>query len=321
MAYETGTWLTPSDGLDKIRVFLLAQGWTVDAFTVEAPGKRLHMHKGAFYLNMKSADSAVSNIWPNTYSGNGIQIGFNVGTGYTPANAWRDQPGVVATAAGLSIGGAIQLPAGAVTSYRFDYDDSYKSLVIYVQTQPGVWRWGGFGESLLKAGAWTGGAWIAASSNYYTVAYATGAGHTNAASAYPFGANSDSVIYMNPLVFVRADVDAYTGKWVSCSPTDSTGKAGDTCLRGGAPVGANTPSFTTLLDRARNSMNSLSVLLPVQVFAVRDAGGVSLLGTLPNVFVTNISGMVPGQSYQQGVDWFTPFSGDTATRGTVIKRV
>ena len=321
MAYETGTWLNPSDGLDKIRVFLLAQGWTVDAFTVEAPGKRLHMHKGTFYLNAKSADSAASNIWPDYYGAIGIQIGFNVGTGYTPANSWRDQPGVVKTTAGLPIGGAIQLPAGAITSYRFDYDDTYKSLVIYVQTQPGVWRWGGFGESLVKAGAWTGGAWIAASSYYWIVGYTAGIGHTNALTAYPFGANSDSGPYSYPLVFVRADVDAYAGKWVSCCPADATGKAGDTCLRGGQAVGVNTPSFTTLLDRARNSMNSLSVLLPVQVFAARDAGGVSLLGTLPNVFVTNISGMVPGQSYQQGVDWFTPFPGDTVTRGTVIKRV
>ncbi len=321
MAYETGTWLNPSDGLDKLRVFLLAQGWTVDAFTVEAPGKRLHMHKGTFYLNAKSADNSTSNIWPDTYSGNGIQIGFNVGTGYTPANSWRDQPGVVKTAAGLPIGGAIQLPAGAVTSYRFDYDDTYKSLVIYVQTQPGVWRWGGFGESLLKAGAWTGGAWIASSAYYNTVGSSSGSGNTNAITAYPFGANASSYVYPYPLVFVRADVDAVTGKWISCGPTDVTGKAGDTCLRGGASVGANTPSFTSLHDRARNAMNSLSVLLPVQVFAVRDAGGISLLGTLPNVFVTNISGMVAGQSYQQGVDWFTPFPGDTATRGTVIKRV
>ncbi len=317
MAYETGTWLTPSDGLDKIRVFLLAQGWTVDAFIVEAPGKRLHMHKGTFYLNMKSADSATTNIWPDGYGG--IQIGFNVGTGYTPANSWRDQPGVVKTAIGAPIGGAIQLPAGAVTSYRFDYDDTYKSLVIWVQTQIGVWRWGGFGESLLKAGAWTGGAWVASSANYLYAGYIYGQGHTNSGPAYPFGANSD--YYAQPLVFVRADVDAYVGKWVSCCPTDATGKAGDTCLRGGQAVGANTPSFTSLLDRARNAMNSLSVLLPVQVFAVRDAGGISLLGTLPNIYATNISGMVAGQSYQQGVDWFTPFPGDTATNGTVIKRV
>ena len=319
MAYETGTWLNPSDGLDKLRVFLLAQGWTVDAFTVEAPGKRLHMHKGTFYLNAKSADSSASNIWPDSGYGNGIQIGFNVGTGYTSANIWRDQPGVVKHANGNPIGGAIQLPAGAITSYRFEYDDAYKSLVIYVQTQPGVWRWGGFGESLLKAGAWVGGAWIGSSSYYYHLASIVGAGHTNAVTAYPFGANSD--YFSVPLVFVRADVDAYVGKWGSCCPTDVTGKAGDTCLRGVQAVGANTPSFTTLLDRARNAMNSLSVLLPVQVFAVRDAGGISLLGTLPNVFVTNINGMVAGQSYQQGVDWFTPFPGDTATRGTVIKRV
>lgn len=318
MAYEIGTWLNPSDGLDKIRVFLIAQGWTVDAFTVEAPGKRLHMHKGGFYLNAKSADSTASNIW---HEGSvGIQIGFNVGTGYSPASIWRDQPGVVKVVAGSAIGGALQLPAGAVTSYRLDYDDTYKALVIYVQTQPGVWRWGGFGESLIKAGAWTGGAWLAASSDYYRVGGISGEGHTNATPAFVFGANSDATD-LKPLVFVRADVDAFTGSWVGGGASVTTGKGGDTNIKGYSEVSGNAPSLTALQDRSRNSLNSLSVLLPVQVFAARDAGGMSLLGTLPNVYATNISGMVPGQPYQQGADWFVPFPGNTATRGTVVRQV
>lgn len=320
MAYEAGTWLSPSDGLDKIRVFLLAQGWTVDAFTVEAPGKRLHMHKGTFYLNAKSSDDSSALIWNQTNAGAMPQIGFNVGNGYSGATSWRDQAGVVKDQATTPIGASIQLPAGAIVGYRFDYDDLYKSLIVYVQTTIGCWRWGGFGESLIKAGAWTGGAWIASSGNYYYSSYVWGPGHNNASTAYPFGSNSDYIT--STLVYVRADVDAYVSKWVSCSPNDGTGKAGGTnVVGGGGGISADVPSLTALTDRARNTINSLSVLLPIQVFAARDAGGVSLLGTLPNVYSTNVTGMVAGQSYQQGVDWYTPFPGDVPTRGTVIKRV
>lgn len=318
MAYEIGSWLNPSDGLDKIRVFLIAQGWTVDSFVVEAPGKRLHMHKGTTYLNAHSSDDSTIRLWDTTYSGAGMpQIGFNLGTGYSGATSWRDQPGVVRDPVGTPIGSAMQLPAAAIVSYRFDYDDLYKSLVVYVQTTIGVWRWMGFGESLIKAGVWTGGAWIASSSNFYYANYVAYPGNNSPDSAYPFGANENFAA----MAYLRADVDAYVGKWVSCSPTDGTGKGGGTNVAGSRPVQATIPSLAALHNRARNSLNSLSVLLPLQLFANRDAGGVSLLGTLPNIYATNTAGMVPGQPYQQGVDWFTPYPGDVPTRGTVIKRV
>lgn len=320
MAYETGTWLNPSDGLDKIRVFLIAQGWTVDSFVVEAPGKRLHMHKGTFYFNAKSSDGSAM-LWQATQNMVGMpEIGFNVGTGYSAATSWRDQAGVVKTSTAVPIGGVLQLPAGAVVAYRFDYDDLYKSLVVYVQTTVGCWRWMGFGESLIKAGVFTGGAWIASSTYYYYETWGQGPGGLNGVTAYPAGTSNDS--NSGALVYARADVDAYVGKWVSCTPADVTGKAGATNVPGGwSAIPAAVPGLTNLMDRARNSLNSLSDLLPVQLFANRDTGGVSLLGTLPNIYATNITGLVPGQSYQQGVDWFTPYPGDVPTRGTVIKRV
>jgi len=321
VAYETGTWLNPSDGLDKIRVFLIAQGWTVDSFAVEAPGKRLHMHKGTFYLNAKSSDGTSEYIWGANSFTPVPQIGFNIGTGYNAITSWRDQPGVVKDSGGIPIGAPIALPAGAVVGYRLDYDDLYKSLVIYVQITVGIWRWVAFGENLIKAGVWTGGAWLAASQNYYWVGNSTGPGYGSTENPWPIGANSDNHVSLTTLLYVRADVDAYLSKWVSCSAYNLTGKMGDTNLAGGTATQPEVPGLTGLQVRARNALNSLSDLLPVQLFAARDAGGISLLGTLPNIYATNITGMVPGQSYQQGVDWFTPFPGDVPTRGTVIKRV
>jgi hypothetical protein len=63
------------------------------------------------------------------------------------------------------------------------------------------------------------------------------------------------------------------------------------------------------------------VLNPVQIYAVRDAGGKSLLGSLPNIFASNVTGLAMGQPYTLGSNQYYPFPADAANRGTIIKRL
>ena len=322
MAFDSGTFINPNDGLDKIRLFLIAQGWAQESWTTESGNQRLHMSKGGVYLNAK-ASNAGANIWqacafPTT------SIGFSLGTAFNAANAWYDQTGVVRNISNQGIGACLPLPAGAVTSYELFYDPAYESLVIYVQATTGVWRWAGFGAELVKAGAWTGGPWVASCADFnYANFNPNGApGHGSTfAQVYPFGANRDNYSAAGPLIYLRADVDTFTGKWLSCGPNDITGKAGGTNIAGGVACSSNVPALTGLLERSCNAMNSLSVLLPVQVFAVRDAGGKSLLGSLPNIYASNVSGLAVGAPYVLGASSYYPFPADASSRGTVIKRV
>lgn len=107
MAYETGASTGPDDLLDKLRLFLIAQGWTVnqwadDTFNYQTPtgingaGKKLHVQKTAadgtvMYFNFRSAirgavcsdfnqNSTISN--PSRYYGELTGIAMNGSTGY-----------------------------------------------------------------------------------------------------------------------------------------------------------------------------------------------------------------------------------------------
>ena len=319
MASETGTALNPNDFLDKLRVFLLAQGWISDSWILEGANRRLHLHKGATYLNAKASNDS-SNIWQDATWFRAC-LGVSLGTAYSGATGWNDQAGVPRNASNQGIGACCPLPTGAIVGYAFYYDPTYESLIAYVEVASGIWRWFGFGADLIKAGTWTGGPWVAGCSSHTDAGVEGYAGHgVTLSTVYLFGANRDSY-QPQSLVFVRADVDAFTGKWVCCAPGGTTGKLGDTSFAGGAAVSNNVPWGDKLIDRTRNALNSLSVLLPVQVFADRDAGGKSLLGTLPNVFGSNITGLVVGQAYTLGPSDYVPYPADTSARGTVVRKV
>lgn len=322
MAYETNSALNPNDLLDKIRTFLVAQGWTQDLWVLEGANRRLHLHKGAWFLNAKaSADG--SNIW---YSQGypACSVGLNLGTALNTGNAWWDQAGaVVLTSTGKATGAATPLPAGAIVEYHFFYDPTYDTFAAWIQVATGVWRWIAFGLDMVKAGTWTGGAWITGCADAYYLNYGNdniaGHGVVNAA-VYPLGVSSDAT-QGAPSVFVRCDVDSFVGKWVGCSSNAATGKQGATSVRGYSDVSNAVPWNKGLVDRTRNAMNSLSALLPVHLYVDRDAGGKSLIGSLPGVYTANNSGLVTAQAYALGPDSFVPFPADSPTRGSVIKKV
>jgi hypothetical protein len=199
------------------------------------------------------------------------------------------------------------------------YDPATDSLIVYVQTAVGVWRWFGFGLAMIQQGTWSGGQWTASSANYYYISTTSGPGQNNSQQSYPFGANRDYFGYTLVLVNLTG-VDGYTG-WLSAGGAAQTGKLGYTSVPGGATPSTMCSGLQNILDRAGNAMNSLNVLLPVQVFTSLAAGGVALLGRLPNVFATNPSGLVVGQPYALGPDYYVTFPSNIATRGTAVKKV
>lgn len=322
MAHLYGSATSPSDLLDQIRAFLVLQGWTVDSFVTEAPGKRLHMHKGGFYFNAKSADTAAI-LWDSSESNaTATQISFNCGTGYTSANPWANQPGV--PMAGVNPRGAMMtLPPGAIVDFHFFYDDTYKELIVYVQRSAGIWRYLAFGESMVKAGAWTGGMWLFASANWYRGVSAAYAGGNGSVQCYPMVAHQYIGNAPFSLGFVRADVDAFTGKWISIGADEGQGKGGATPVIGYAGGVPNAiPWMNGLASHGANALNGLNDLFPLQIFAARDAspGGYSLLGSIPNVYLADITGLAVGAAYGLGANQYYPFP-SANTHGNVIGAV
>lgn len=322
MAYQHGSAPSPTDLLDQLRLFMVAQGWTQSYWAPEGTGYRLHLTKGGWYLNARSSPDS-SSVWHASYNTQCPQIGFNLSTGLNTSNVWRDQAGAVRDNGANPIGAGIALPAGAIQQYFFFYDPSSDSLICFVEATLGVWRWVGFGLGMVKQGTWTGGQWLAGATSYYSMSYLASnlPGGNNAVSAYPFAANQSLPVNGNGTpVYVNVDFDSFTG-WMSASGVNNTGKIGYTGVPGNANPPTSASGLQNILDRASNTLNSLDVLLPIQVFAERTAGGVSLLGRLPNVYATNPTGLAVGVAYALGADQYVPFPSVTATRGTAVKKV
>lgn len=323
MSYETNTASGPNDLLDRVRIVLAANGWTQDVWTLEGSNRRLTMHKGGDYIHAKASNDG-SNIWPAEGT-TGYQIGFTLATGNAAGNAWADQADVILD--GTRKGGCgMGLISGSMPYHLF-YDAATDSMVLYVMVNTNVWHWLGWGLSMNKAGSFTGGKWMSGCANWAFLNYNLNyPGQMSTLTAYPFGATHDpaQLVYY-PLNYVRADVDSFTGKWVGCSNGSRTGKAGAASVKaenyeGGQDYDKAYLTQVRFIHRTRNFLNGMSVLFPCLLFAARDAGGYSLLGSIPNVFNTNITGLNPGQSYTVGSSEYVAFPGNTSTSGTVVRK-
>jgi hypothetical protein len=326
MAYETGSATSYTDLMDKLRLFLIAQGYSVDFWAVDDGGQRLHMHKGSLYFNAKASPTGHTTVWTGGYGG--YTLGFNIGTGYSAGAHWGKQPG--SCAAGTINGSApngcgIPLPSGSIPSYQFYYDPSIEQFYGSVEVTTGIRRWFAFGSTTLKAGIWNGGQWFAAccsaGDENYPYGGAIGQGLT-ASHPAPLGAQGCLTSGSAPLGFTYAEVDGVAA-WHSWSSVTTTGSGvrGATNLSGGQAPPVEVPVIDGLVQRLRNSMNSLSVLMPIQIFVARSMGSFSLLGSIPNIYISNIYGMTQGQPYTLGSDVYVPYAGYHVWDSNVIKKV
>lgn len=185
---EKSTFSDPDDLLDKIRLFLLANGWTIDLWEadmgidyygpdldglgVDTPDEfyhRLHVSKGDLYYSMHS----VLTVNPHTDQGgslynramkNGICL---VGCDdHDPAEPWDEQPG---TCLNLQLKPNScfipELPVGNST-YWFFLGTAPDAFYCIAEVAPDEFRHLCFGE-LEKPYVWDGGSFFCASMNRF----------------------------------------------------------------------------------------------------------------------------------------------------------
>lgn len=297
-AYSSGAATSPTDLLDKLVTFLTGQGWTSDSVAVDGTGKRAHLHKGSDYVNMRS--HVAEAIWPNVQTTPvSTGIGIYMGTGYSGAAAWSLQAGAPkASGTSDTVGATMRMLSGAITAYHF-FDDGSDNVIAVVERSGGLFTHMGFGRSLTKAGTWTGGPYFFSShAGKYGGTATIIMGDDNSSAAPPFGLcqpfNTNSTLQLGAAAFVRADVDAFTGKWIDFSMTATTPTDGYTGKRGFSGIDYSTtlanlpteiPSYSKLLTHIVSAFNAQALMLPIRLFVERDAGGWSTLGDHPNVFV------------------------------------
>ena len=327
MAYQNGSATSPTDLLQKLAAWALTVGWSQDMSQADGAGWRLHMHKGGVYINIRSAINTrnTADYFLNPYylqAGGGIWSLY-CGDGFSSGTDWRSQSGGPKnyTDPSATIGVAVQLGQGAIAGYHFFSDETGDNIAIVVEKTTGVFVHCGWGTSLKKVGAWTGGAYFFGTDSAYESGWDFAGdrpGHLQ--TAVPPCSSGGGYSQDTAVSFVRADVDSFTGKWIGIGSTTTgnrgyTGKIGSSCTpTNRVSLSGVAPSYRDYAKRLTNKMTGQSLLLPTRLLVARDTSGYSFLGTVPGIFVCNAcqKGYTPATVYQWGADNYMVFPGNPA---------
>lgn len=313
MAFLLGTATDENDLLGQFVSWLVTLGWVENmAPTINGDhgGKRAHLTKNGIFVNLQSGlgDTDVSPGYAITLKGFYLYLS----TGYDGSQEFMSQPGGPMDT--LPMRACVALPtagfSGAFPQF-FAFADAADNVVLVLERSTLNFSHLGWGPSLVKAGAWTGGPYFF--SEYYRINASTSDAGT------PLNADCPFTYSNNANGFIRADVDGFVGKWVACTSGvgNYSGNAGKNCY---SEFGGVVPSDIPHWDYGQglfriqpSQINGQAALIPVDVYVPRDAGGSSLLGTLPNIFLCNAvgRGFGPATDYYIGADDYMLFPGST----------
>lgn len=299
-SYQSGVSSSPGDLLQTLVTWLAGQGWTVDSSTTDGTGRRAHLHKGALYVNMRSAGN--EKIWPNASGGNwdtdaGYGIGLYLGTGYSGSSGWHAQAGRPLRIDGSTSGCGANLPSGPVSAYHF-FDDDSDNITVVVERTPGLYCHLGWGPALAGAGNpesfWY---FYGSSTAFRNVQDSTPPsdqpGQTVTAFP-PMSTGSKEGGSVECCAFARTDVATWASRWMgNCNNSSSTQGAtgrllGCACninpdAQGASPSG-QLPGYRWLLDRVHQTAFTGALLLPLHLFAENAGSRWAPIGYPPTVF-------------------------------------
>jgi hypothetical protein len=322
MAFLQGTTTDLNDFLGQVVTWLVGLGWTVNmAPTVNgnAGGQRAHLSKGAVYLNLQTAlgDGNIALDWASAAC---YGLMLYLSDSYDAAQPYLTQPGGPLDLRPMRAAVAMPTFNFPIPYGRFfAFSDASDNVVIVLERRVLNFSAFGWGPSLAKAGTWSDGRY------FFAEAYRSNGLRQDDASANILG-DCPFNLSGSPTGFVRVDVDAFLSKWLGCAVPgfDVTGKVCYTGFGGSSPP-TDVPIWAGGYARlAPSLLNSQALLVPVDIYAARDAGGSSLIGSVPNIFLTNAVGHGFGAAgiFSIGADNYMLFPGTgTGGYGYAIKKV
>ena len=335
MSYETDSASDTHDLLDRLRLFLVTDDWTVNKWTSDtqmyhtdtglsnADSMRLHVSKTlgssadpmTCYFNFRSAtrivlfgnhDTSSMTLPVNpSYAGEVQGIGINGSTGYSGTGNWDAEPGApVAGTTSDSIGACIgNLPNGTMTYWLFSNGDTV-SLVVEIAND--VYMHMSFGR-LAGKGSYTGGMFYAASCNSYDPNYWYWF-NSNSAFKYNrtsfFARQTSATHYSCMGVYFTADGVA-DWRHEGYEGNVNAGYASYLWPSGIPPYTNPAGSYTWALGqdfitRAPNTINAVAPMMPLYVMSLLASGRYCYLGYPEGIRLVNRSLYAGGESLVLG---------------------
>jgi hypothetical protein len=333
-SYSTGSSSSPTNLLQTLVTWLVAQGWTQDANSAEGTGWRSHLHKGTQYVNLRAAGN--ENIWPreapptsyyHDYGDGGYGIGLYLGTGYNVLQDWDMQAGgpvrLGDTTEQRRLGCGMNLPASG-GDYHF-FDDGNDNITVVVERSPGIFTHMGWGPAMADAGQpedfWYFYGSASAFLNTHDDTPVLGDRYGVNLSALPPMSHVDKdnssygggPQYVHSAAFVRVDSATYSARWIGDGRRneDGFGYTGR-FMRDALNLHPGTqslldedefPGYQYLHDRIYQAAFAGALLLPLHCYVLTDPDARwAPIGYAPTVFWCEAvgNGYAQNQVYQVG---------------------
>ena len=317
MSYQSGTSTGPNDLLDKIRTFLLADGWAVNLWADIGAGKRLHVQKTAsdstvMYFNFRSAIAETGNTLiteDNTGGANGTVTGIiiNGSTGYDVGQVWHKQPGYPQNIDSSNYSFGCVMSPMSITAIPAYYIFSVGDAVhIVVEVTGGKFQFMSFGL-LYKQGTFTGGQFFSGSWNSYAP-YGDWSLSWYGPRYFTFNVGSS---YGTLSGGVYLDVDS-VADW-RCADAGATREIIFPCVAGQSANKeySQTGLCSMFWSKAPNAYNAMSAMVPIYTLAKRSDNNYSLLGWPEGVRFLNVTNYSPGQEITYGAETWKVFHADS----------
>jgi hypothetical protein len=282
MALSTTTGIATDnlDLLDAIRVFALAQGWTVNKYEAVGSDQRLHLSKSGVYVNFLAEASTA-------------KIKLYGSTGYDGGELWDAQPGGPDWGYGADYATTNAISPGGF-AYRLIANSSPDYVYAIAEPSAGLYKHILFG-SLAKCGGWTGGAFAAGA--YWE----SNAGEGGSHNSPPFDSGHVQLTY-GGYSHVRAQ-----SEWKRFTSSDQ----GYDFRLAHSPVraevgGAGDPNILDTFSFAlgTSALNSQTLLWPMHIVCELISGNWFYAGTVPGLRFVRLENLTSGQVITLGSeDW------------------
>jgi hypothetical protein len=315
MGYYSGTSTGPNDLIDKLRVALLAEGWTVNLYAAIGAGYRLHVQKAAsdatvMYFNFRSAiaETGTTLIAEDNYGGaEGTVTGLlvNGSTGYDVGALWHKQTGFAPNIELSNKSFACcmtQMSISAIPAYYFFFVGD--SVHIVVEVTAGKFQFMSFGM-IDKQGTITGGQYFTASFGSYRPYYEYASGYYG-----PFYFTHYNIGNTSGAVYLTADG---TTSWRNANHVDHPAEIQFPCVAGQtANETYGQGGFASFFwSKAPNAYNAMAAMCPIYLFLYRSDANYSLIGWPDGVRFLNVTNYTPGEEISYGDETWVIFHADS----------